>query len=345
MTTASVTPHKVSRWIGWLLIGLVILVLAVSAVFQYGLPWLGNIVAQTPPSKASAQLNSNPTLAQCRVDAVVAYMQSQGFEDGDYVIGEENIDPTAPGLLETGSLAFGKDGQNVLTNDALQAMFDSSEPTAQAVRNSQTAKFPSVNEDILFDAQKYEIVQSLIPTQTLGNTGYVNGLVVSMGTRINDPGDGAWLFVDTEACVVPVAEVQPATAKPGDPPAVGLIRPGCINPGDNLVPNLVPSPPPVCTPDKPCKDSPTLDPYPSGNAPVGGGPNVDPSPGTYIPPAQMEQPSEQPRVDPTAPAPTPGPGPTSDPAPAPQPEPQAPAPSDPVTPDEGNGCAPGLSSC
>lgn len=101
-----------------------------------------------------------------------------------------------------------------------------------------------------------------------------------------------------------------------------------------------PPPPPVE------KKDPSKDPYPRGNAPDGGGPNVDPGPGTYIPPGDMEQPPDTPRVNPTPPAPTTPPvGSTPDPAPAPQPQPSAPPTNNPVSPDEGNGCAPGVPSC
>lgn len=108
-------------------------------------------------------------------------------------------------------------------------------------------------------------------------------------------------------------------------------------------------PPRVCPPNQPhgtwpvCKDSPSADPAPRGNAPVGGGTNVDPGPGTYIPPSQMEQPPAAPRVNPPPPvATTPPVGSTPDPAPAPAPEPSAPVPSDPAT---GTSCAPGIPVC
>lgn len=107
-----------------------------------------------------------------------------------------------------------------------------------------------------------------------------------------------------------------------------------------------PGPPPGNLPKVP-----TDDPGPQGNAPVGGGVNHNPGPGTYIPPTEMERPTEAPRVNPPAPAPTqeptapgeaPKPTPTLDPAPAPSAEPSAPPTSDPV-----DTCvpAPGKSSC
>lgn len=124
-------------------------------------------------------------------------------------------------------------------------------------------------------------------------------------------------------------------------------------------PTPKPTPPPViqkvCPPDMPngtwpvCKDSPSKDPAAQGNAPVGGGTNLDPGPGAYIPPASMVRPPAAPRVNPpppvvTTPGRTPAPpvGSTPDPAPAPVPEPAAPVPTAPAT---GTSCAPGILVC
>lgn len=92
----------------------------------------------------------------------------------------------------------------------------------------------------------------------------------------------------------------------------------------NIVTEGKPPLPPGTT-DNPKK--PERDPYPRGNAPIGGGPNADPGPGTYIPPQEMEQPPTPPRVDPAPPAP--------EPAPAPPTVTPSPAPSTPPTVDTG----------
>lgn len=82
---------------------------------------------------------------------------------------------------------------------------------------------------------------------------------------------------------------------------------------------------------------PSKDPYPQGNAPVGGGKNQDPGPGTYITPEEMEKPPATPRVNPAPPLPTtkegtvkPPVGSIPDPTPPPAPEPQAPTPEEPA---------------
>lgn len=106
----------------------------------------------------------------------------------------------------------------------------------------------------------------------------------------------------------------------------------------------------VCPPNQPfgtwpvCKDAPSNDPAAKGNAPVGGGTNLDPGPGTYVPPSLMVQPPATPYVAPPPPvATTPPVGSTPDPAPAPAPQPSAPPP----TQAEDGGCspAPGETTC
>lgn len=78
---------------------------------------------------------------------------------------------------------------------------------------------------------------------------------------------------------------------------------------------------------------PAMDPAPQGNAPVGGGANLDPGPGQYIPPGDMVHPPSTARVNPPPPPPAsvPPAGSHPDPAPAPAPEPNAPPPDDPAT--------------
>ncbi len=286
-------------------------------------------------------------LVQCRTDAILAYMKGKGFKDGDYVIGEENIDKSAPALTESGSLAFGKDGKNVETRDDLQEVFDSSEPILKAVVKAQQDKFPSLNADTLFDTQRWEVVQTKVPSQIEGNTGYSSNQLVDMGTRDNKEGDASWLFIDTSTCTVPVAEqnspAATAATGAGEAPPVGLIRVGCINPGDNLVPNYPPPPTPVVpvVPPEECppgNDIPGCAPKLETDdvTPVQGADPQPATPETYQPdpPAAPETPLDPGTpvtADPGPAAPVEGatPAPPAPPAPV---IPEAPAPSSPGTP-------------
>jgi hypothetical protein len=111
------------------------------------------------------------------------------------------------------------------------------------------------------------------------------------------------------------------------------------------------TPPTTKPPTKPPTSPPTTkqkvpsqDPAAQGNAPVGGGKNIDPGPGVYVPPAQMSQPPAVTRVNPAPPPVVQAPPVNSvpDPVPAPAPQPAAPKPAAPAT-----GCAPapGMTTC
>lgn len=344
------------------LVAILVAVLLVNAFGGNSAPKASADLAngQTSPS---SEPSVSPDFEQCRVDAVMAYMQAQGFEDGDFVIGEDNIDTSVPEFSKTGSLGFGKDGMIVDSRAALQGVFDSSDENLQAVANAQTSKFPELDEEVILDAENWEIVQSTVPVQIQGNTGFSNGNVVDMGTRNSAAGDAGWLFIDTELCTVPTASHTAAgelvsSTTPDNQKPVGFIRVGCINPGDGFMPPPPPPPPPTTPPTNPPPPPPPTnepkdpaeDPYPRGNAPIGGGPNADPGPGTYIPPQEMEQPPAAPRVDPPPPAPEPAPAPpTVTPSPAPATPPTVDTgeqDNDGTVPEEGGAnCNPDFQNC
>jgi len=100
---------------------------------------------------------------------------------------------------------------------------------------------------------------------------------------------------------------------------------------------------PPTTPPTLEKKVPSQDPAAQGNAPVGGGKNIDPGPGVYVPPAQMSQPPAAPRVNPAPPVVKAPPiGSIPDPVQPPPPQTAAPAPAAPASQ-----CAvvPGLNNC
>lgn len=332
--TTETEPRQKRRWLVPTIIAAALVAVLVIALtsFLNGLTQKSASDADaTPKPPASPSATVDPDFVQCRVDAVMAYMKTQGFEDGDFVIGEDNIDTSMPEFTETGTLGFGVDGQIVDSRKALQAVFDSSDENLQAVTNAQTAKFPELDKEVILDAENWEIVQSKVPVQVQGNTGFSNGTVVDMGLRNSAAGDAGWLFIDTELCTVPTASHTAAgepssSTTPDKEKPVGFIRVGCINPGDGFLP---PPPPPTTPPttppptNEPKYDS--LNPYPRGEAPVGGGSNWDSGPGVYTPP--LPQPTSQPRVDPPPPA--------TEPAPAPPTVTPSPAPATPPTVDTG----------
>jgi hypothetical protein len=365
--STSATPQRsASGWV--MLIGGAILVIAlvIGAAFALSAGALKTVLPEDGAvNSLEAKLPDMENLEQCRVDAVTAYMTSQGFKDGDYVVSESRVDRSAPEFSEHGSMAFGIDGHVVDSREALQEVFDSEEKNLKAVTDAQVQKFPNMNRDDVLNAHYWEIVQTTVAANVNGNTGLDGETVVDAGTRESDAGDAAWIMIDPATCTVPTGTVTATGMEltsdiaEADKP-VGFIRVGCINPGDGFKPKPPPPAPPttpetpdnpppaqVCPPDMPhgewpnCKDDSSRDPGPRGNAPIGQGPNADPGPGTYIPPQEMEQPPSTPYVPPAppapappaapAPGPAPAPVPTRDPAPAPAPEPSAPPPSAPET--------------
>jgi len=205
-----------------------------------------------------------------------------------------------------------------------------------------------------------------------------------------DPGPGPEQPEPTqppeEPYVPPTPPVTPPTEEPTPEPTPTPTP--TEDPEPTPTPEPTEEPTPVCPPGQTgtppvCKDLPTNDPAPTGNAPVGGGLNEDPGPGVEQPVAPT-QPPEEPYVAPlppvvgTVPEPTtgpvedntdpepepepetvqtpivePAPVPTADPAPAPAPEVSTPTPEAPevVTaptpedPAEGTSCAPGITDC
>lgn len=117
---------------------------------------------------------------------------------------------------------------------------------------------------------------------------------------------------------------------------VGLPKGGTDNPPAKGGPPTPPTPPTLEQKD------PSQDPAPQGNAPEGGGQNIDPGAGEYVAPENMVQPTAEPYVAPPPPVsvePTIPEGSTPDVTPYPEPEPEAPTPE---APAEGEVKVPGM---
>jgi|GEM_PF-3278753 len=284
---------------------------------------------------ASAESEIDP---QCRVDGVLAYMSGQqGFGEDDFVVGEERVDKTAPEFSRTGPLGFGIDGAIVDDRASLQALFESEEPVYQLIQETQLKMLDQYDREVVLDARNWEIVQTNVASTLNGNTGLLDGAVISAGDTFSQAGDAAWVFVDSATCTVPRAThdsmgnlVDPNSAETDKP--VGFIRVGCKNPGNGFVPILPPPPVVVIEP----KD-PSQDPGARGSSQDGRGGNNDQGRGEYTSPETTTQPPAEPRVNPSTP-PTvppatagPAPAPTLDPAPPPPPQPSAPPSSAPET--------------
>ena len=160
--------------------------------------------------------------------------------------------------------------------------------------------------------------KSIVPDQAPSN-GYNSG--VNNGIVVNDTVSG--IRGDRKAIKIVLADGTTiwVMARCGNIVTSG---PPIFPPGNTDNP-----PPTVCPPGQHgtppvCKDDPSKAPDTNTTAPIGGGKNVDPGPGAYVPPVQVQHPPSSPYVAPAAPVPaTPQPQPTLDPAPAPSVEPSA----------------------
>ncbi len=254
----------------------------------------------TAEAKAEAEAKraaAEQALAQCRVDALLAYMGEQGFTDGQYVIGEERVDTSAPEFSRQGTLGFRQNDELPATRKAFQRMLsDSENPTTIAIKEQAKANDLAFSE--VLNARNWEIVQVTVDSLVLANTGLSGESITSMGDTASASGDAAWIFIDSGTCTVPRMKIG-ATGEPvpegtplQDQPALAS-RIGCNNPTGGFKP--VPPPPPPVTPTG--KDWTQSVPRPGGVTPM----PVD----TYEPPESV-QPS-----GPQAPVLAPGTTPTS----------------------------------
>ena len=317
---AAVTIGGVSTWISvtfWLLIavGVVMFFLSrlwfvilaslaaimatiVLAVVCLGLIPSNNIAATT--TKTSPTTTSTVT-TEGKADKV---LQANKWKSGEYLL-ENSVDESKD-KSTTGSGAF--DQRGFKTPAGTIAFLKSGSKSANALLTSIMDGSGTTKEEVLSDSN-WIAVQSLVPFKYPGNTMFKNDVIVGAGRRDGSTGDIFMLFI------------SPSTGK-----AVA-VRGACANPQAFIPTPTRPEKPPTLTAKDPSKD-----PYPRGNAPTGGGKNLDSGPGTYIPPTGMVHPPASPRVNPPAPKPTAPPaGSKPDPTPAPAPEPMAPTPDAPAT--------------
>jgi hypothetical protein len=148
-------------------------------------------------------------------------------------------------------------------------------------------------QNIAFSLEAVPAGKSSLYMESNGN----GGVSVKMGTTVHD--GTALVFTHPDGRVVKLrleCGYQPVFDSP--PPGI----PECED-GNNCIPDECPPWYPHGNPETGCKDDPTADPGPNGNAPDGNGPNADPGPGEFIAEEDMEQPAEEPRENPAAPEP------------------------------------------
>lgn len=197
--------------------------------------WTTMSISDEDPAKKSKVDEDETALAQCRVDAIVAYMTTQGFSDGDYIVGEDRVDWDVAEVNNAGSAAFGQ----IHSREELADVFVSTEPAYVAARASKLAQLPDYPAEVVLNVNNWEAIQLSVDIDVPGNTGFVGGTVVSLGTRESVPGEVIWFFIDPGTCIIPFAAVTCAGEPvPEDTPdadrPVPAFRAACANCVDGL---------------------------------------------------------------------------------------------------------------
>jgi len=180
--------------------------------------------------------------------------------------------------------AFYKAG--VRTPDEIVAYLQTGTDSANALLAAIIDLTGSTKESVL-NPSNWVAIQSSIDFTYPGNTGFVNGKVVDLGSRKGNKGD---IFL---------GYVSPETGK------IVFVRAACANPQaftpiPDTTPTPTPTPAPTPTPTLTPKN-PKQDPAAQSNAPVGSGTNQDTGPGDYVAPTDMVTPPAESRVNPTPP--------------------------------------------
>lgn len=240
-------------------------------------------------------------------------LTANGWESGKYTL---KIDK----LMDKSIAGEGSYSKDAIYTPEDEVAFLKTE-TAAAKGTIEYIKEATGNtEDQITNSENWVSVQALTSFTYRGNTGFSNKGIFEAGQLQGDYGDIFLLYLP----VVNAGETQ----EHADEDVVSS-RGACGNVQGFMPVPSTPSTPPTSLQSK----NPSLDPAAKGNAPTGGGTNVDSGPGTYIAPENMEQPAATTYVAPAAPAPTttvPS-GSTPDTTPAPAAESQAPTPDAPAT--------------
>lgn len=292
----------------WVSLGL--LVLMFIALLVTGLS-----VATGITSKASAKTPVSATNTCGNPQTAVANMLvSKGFQPGQFVIGDGNFNLNLPAAQ---SAAPGKFSQQPLdTKTELVSFLKSGSPSSKALL-TQVEGQASASQAQALDPNNWVGFQIYVPSNWNGNTSFVNGQVVSAGTRVDPAGDIGWVLVNSSGCHQ--GSQSSVSYK------IGIVRGGC---GNHEV--VLPTPPPPPPPPPSCKCVST--PPPTRSTPtcqqscVPSPPTT--SPPTTLPPCNVQAclsktyqpPQDNSYVPPSATQPTPGapstPPPNTTPAPS-----------------------------
>lgn len=276
--------RKWQRGVGFFGIGTIMLLLI-------GLLWPHGNDPEPPPAPAGTGDGFNLLVAGkgCDViDVATRALLSQGFSEGEFVVGEDQIDWSAAEANERGEGAFVQETAH--SAEALTLQLAADDDASVAARKTLLNQSGATEEQLL-DPSNWVSAQFMVQSEWTGNTQFHNGEVVAAG-RKSSAGDVAWLFVHPDKCPQVAllgadGNVPDGAIAPED--AVTAHRAGCGNPQFALpTPPVAPPPvaPPVAPP--PPQRPPITPPPPSGKE----------TPPTTVAPPPTTAPSPRPAPQP-----------------------------------------------
>lgn len=208
--------------------------------------------ASTPPVVLTAE-GCNP------VAIATAQLQQLGFSDGQFKVGESQIDWDAPEANERGAGAFGSAAHST---QEWVAWLGSDKEGAQDAQTFYAAQ-AGVSEEEILNPAYWVPFQISVDSTWEGNTQLVNGQMVDAGTRNSQAGDVGWYYVNPVDCAKVGGGEMPPTDARGT-----WGRGGCKNPQQvppkpaqpTTPPTSVVKPPPTTTPKSPPTTTPTTPP-------------------------------------------------------------------------------------
>lgn len=269
---------------------------------------------------------SETTVVVAPFDAIVNDMrQNGGGELGvHYVIGDD-VDPNLD-TSTTGDGAFNPDG--IRTPEVMVSWLKNKTPHGTTAVE-QTKTTTKASEDQIFEVANWFVLQALVDGKLTGNTGFVDGGMVSLGERDIKKGDIFLVFVNPDnlkmiyfrgACANPQGFTPQLNPTPTPTPIPTPVPP---TPTPKPTPTPTPTPKPTPTP-VPKSTEPTDNKRPGdGTEPDSGSGTMPTSPTETRPPENPAPVDTSPSKPITAPSATPVP--TQAPS-TPVPEPALPNP-------------------
>lgn len=315
----------------------------IIALIAMSIGWVrGSIEMKREDAKNAAQTQSQTqvqTPAQVHQQAILMakagqILLAEGWESGSFTVGTVDL---SKDKSTAGQGAYNEQGAR--SPAEIVGFLKSGSSNANELLNQIKSGDTDATTNQILDPENWIAVQSLVSFNYKGNTYLNDGTNANAGTKDGHEGEIFLMFINPttgKATYVRGACANPQTVAPVIVTKTDTITNTIVEYRDKIVnvpyevvkwkTKYITKYVYIHDKDKGKGKDPTLDPYAQGNAPIGGGQNEDPGPGTYIDPDDMDQPPDDEYVVPdppssssatsSTPAPTPEAGATTLDAPA-----------------------------